>query len=304
VSAQTTSELDQRGGSRGSRAWTPAQWGLRPAAWLMLPMLFFILPLSGLAWNSVYVSEPGTTVATRFTLEHYTTLLTDAHYLRAMWTSLRVALLATIVCLIIGYPLAYLMARSHPRTQIILLVIVFSPLFVGVVVRAFAWTILLRSDGLINTMLMSVGLIDSPIRLLFTETGLIIALTHVFLPLMVLPLASVIQRIDPYLDEAGATLGATPLRRIVKILLPLSVPGISAGCAMVFCMSISAYVIPTLVAGGRILTMPVLVARNFTITMNWSAGAAAAIVLVIITTVAVAANVLIIERRKAGEMNP
>jgi putative spermidine/putrescine transport system permease protein len=279
-------------------------WKLGSAAWLLLPLLafmilFFVLPLSSLVLNSVYVTEPGGVA--RLSLEHYIAFLTEEHYLKAIWTSLKVAFLATLVCLVIGYPLAYLMARSGSRAQIILLVIVFSPLFVGVVVRAFAWTVLLRSDGIINNALIWLGLIDAPMRLLFTETGLVIALVHVFLPLMVLPLASVIQRIDPALDEAAATLGAGGLRRTMKILLPLSIPGISAGCTMVFCMSISAYVIPTLVAGGRILTMPTQVARYFTITLDWSMGAAVAVILVLITTGVVIANVMLVERRGMKE---
>jgi putative spermidine/putrescine transport system permease protein len=278
---------------------------LRPAVWLLSPALlfmlaFFALPLSTLVWASFHVYEPGSTVASGFSLKYYAAVLTDPHYLRIMGTSLRVAACATLVCLIIGYPVAHLMAvsgRSRPWLQVALLVVVFTPVFVGVVVRAFAWTVLLRSDGIVNGLLLATGLIDAPIRLLFTETGLVIALTHVFLPLMILPIASVIQKIDPNLDEVAQTLGAPPRTRVLKVLLPLSLPGISAGCAMVFCMSISAYVIPTLVAGGRLLVMPVVVAKNFMVTMDWSAGAAMAMVLVVLTSTVVAINTLFFERR-------
>lgn len=280
-------------------------WRLHPAAWTALPgllfmVVFFVLPLSTLVWASFHVYEPGATIASGVSLEYYVAVLTDPHYLRIMGTSLRVALWATLLCLVLGYPLAYLMAvsgRTRPRLQTALLVIVFAPLFIGVVVRAFAWTVMLRSDGLVNNMLLWLGVIDAPLRLLFTETGLVIALTHVFLPLMVLPLASVIQKIDPNLAEAAETLGAPPFTRFLRILLPLSIPGISAGCAMVFCMSISAYVIPTMVAGGRLLVMPVIIAKNFTVTLDWSIGAAAAVVLVVVTTAVVALNTLIVERR-------
>lgn len=280
-------------------------WNLHPAAWTALPGLlfmavFFVLPLSTLVWASFHVYEPGATTASGFSLKYYAAIITDPHYLRIMGTSLRVALLATLLCLAIGYPLAFLMAvtgRTRPRLQTALLVIVFAPLFIGVVVRAFAWTVLLRSDGLVNNTLLRLGLIDAPLRLLFTETGLVVALTHVFLPLMVLPLASVIQKIDPNLAEAAETLGAAPLTRFLRILLPLSIPGISAGCAMVFCMSISAYVIPTMVAGGRLLVMPVIIAKNFTVTLDWSIGAAAGVVLVLVTTAVVTLNTLIVERR-------
>ena len=278
---------------------------IRPAAWLLAPALlvmivFFALPLSTLAWASLHIYEPGSTVASGFSLKYYVAVLTDPHYLTITGTSLRVSAAATLVCLVIGYPVAYLMAvagRERPWLQMLLLVVVFAPLFVGVVVRAFAWTIMLRSDGMINNLLLWLGLIDAPVRLLFTEAGLVMALTHVFLPLMILPIASVIQKIDPNLDEAAQTLGAAPLERVTKVLLPLSLPGISAGCAIVFCMSISAYVIPTLVAGGRLLVMPVVIAKDFMVTMNWSAGAAMAVVLVALTTLTVAVNTLFFERR-------
>lgn len=280
-------------------------WRLRPAAWTALPGLlfmaaFFVLPLSTLVWASFHVYEPGATTASGVSLKYYAAVLTDPHYLRIMGTSLRVALWATLLSLVLGYPLAYLMAvtgRTRPRLQTALLVIVFAPLFIGVVVRAFAWTVMLRSDGIVNNTLLGLGVIDAPLRLLFTETGLVVALTHVFLPLMVLPLASVIQKIDPNLAEAAETLGAPPITRFLRILLPLSIPGISAGCAMVFCMSISAYVIPTMVAGGRLLVMPVIIAKNFTVTLDWSIGAAAGVVLVLVTTAVVALNTLIVERR-------
>jgi putative spermidine/putrescine transport system permease protein len=278
---------------------------IHPAAWLCVPallfmLLFFAAPLSTLVWASFHIYEPGSTSASGFSLRYYAAVLTDPHYLTIIGTSLRVAAAATLLCLLIGYPVAYLMAvagRERPWLQMLLLVVVFTPLFVGVVVRAFAWTILLRSDGLVNKLLLALGVVDAPVRLLFTETGLVIALTHVFLPLMILPIASVIQKIDPVLDEAARTLGAPAWTRTARVLLPLSLPGVSAGCAMVFCMSISAYVIPTLVAGGRLLVMPVVIAKDFTVTMNWSSGAAMAVVLVVLATAVVALNTLVFERR-------
>jgi putative spermidine/putrescine transport system permease protein len=200
-------ELMASGDATRADAMQRTFWHLHPPAWTALPGLlfmaaFFVLPLSTLVWASFHVYEPGATTPTGFSFKYYIAIITDPHYLRIMGTSLRVALWATLLCLVIGYPLAYLMAvtgRTRPRLQTALLVTVFAPLFIGVVVRAFAWTVMLRSDGLVNNMLMWLGVIDAPLRLLFTETGLVVALTHVFLPLMVLPLASVIQKIDPNL---------------------------------------------------------------------------------------------------------
>ena len=153
---------------------------------------------------------------------------------RVIGNTLRVALWVTLVCLVIGYPAAFALARAGAALQIVMLVSIILPLSVGVVVKAFAWQIVLRRDGVVSQLLIGLGLWDEPQRLLFTETGLVLGAANIFLPFMILPIYSVVKLIDPRLREAGATLGATPLYRFTHVTLPLTLPGVVSGVAFVF----------------------------------------------------------------------
>ena len=167
------------------------------------------------------------------------------------------------------------------------------PLSVGVVVKAFSWTILLRSDGVVNRFLVAVGALDAPVRLLFTETGLVLGAVNVFLPFMVLPIFSVVKVIDPRLLEAATTLGASPLYRFFRVTLPLTMPGVIAGVAFVFSMSVSMYVIPTLLMGDRFKTLSVLIARSFLFMRDRSLGSTVSVVLLLIAVAVVLASALL-----------
>lgn len=181
-------------------------------------------------------------------------------------------------------------APRRPALQGFLLAALILPLSVGVVVKAFAWTILLRSDGLLNRLLLLAGLADAPVRLLFTETGLVLGAVHVFLPFMVLPIFSVVKLIDPSLVDAAATLGAGPLYRFRRVTLPLTMPGVIAGVAFVFSMSVSMYVIPTLLMGDRFKTLSVLIARSFLFMRDRPLGSTVAVVLLLVAVAVVVAS--------------
>jgi putative spermidine/putrescine transport system permease protein len=184
---------------------------------------------------------------------------------------------------------AVALARAGGAAQIVLLVALILPLSVGVVVKAFAWTILLRSNGVVNQILMMSRLTDEPVRLLFTETGLVLGAVNIFLSFMVLPIYSVIRLIDPRLLDAAATLGSGPLHRFLHVTLPLTMPGVVAGVAFVFSMSASMYVIPTLLIGDRYQTLSTLIARSYLFMRDRSLGSTVAVVLL---TIAVAVVVL------------
>jgi putative spermidine/putrescine transport system permease protein len=213
-----------------------------------------------------------------------------------MANTLRAAAVTTLICLVAGYPTAFALARARGALQGALLAALILPLSVGVVVKAFAWTILLRSDGVVNRVLVGLGVLDGPARLLFTETGLVLGAANVFLPFMVLPIFSVVKLIDPRLPEAAATLGASPLHRFLHVTLPLTVPGVIAGVAFVFSMSISMYVIPTLLMGDRFKTLSVLIARSFLFMRDRSLGATVAMVLLLIAVAVVVASALLTRR--------
>ncbi|MET3661175.1 ABC transporter permease [Aquamicrobium ahrensii] len=261
----------------------------RPYAFLLLllpsflfMMFCFVLPMLLLLRESFFVEGDA---ARSFTLAQYAHFLGSAHYRGVLWNSMRLALYVTLVALVIGYPLAYGMARLGGRWRAVILVAVVSPLMVSVVIRTFGWQILLRNSGPINTTLLSLGLIDEPLMLLFSPAGVVIGLVHAYLPFMVLPLAAAIERINPALEEASRTLGASAFQLFRTVILPLSLPGIGAGAALVFTASISAYVIPMLLGGERVQVMPTLVTQQVLVLLDWSFGAAIATILTMVTLI-------------------
>jgi putative spermidine/putrescine transport system permease protein len=263
-------------------------------AWLALPgvaylFVAFAVPLALLLVTSV--TRDG-----RLSLAGYAQFLADPFSWTVILNTLRVAILTTVVCLLAGYPAAFALARARGPLQGMLLAALILPLSVGVVVKAFSWTILLRTDGLVNHLLAVTGIVQTPLRLLFTESGLVLGAANIFLPFMVLPIFAVVKLIDPRLTEAAATLGAGPLRRFVRVTLPLTMPGVIAGVAFVFSMSISMYVIPTLLMGDRFKTLSILVARSFLFMRDRSLGSTVSVALLAIAVAVVVSSALLARR--------
>ena len=255
-------------------------------AWLALPgtgylLLVFALPLAVLLASS-FQTEGGA-----FSLAGYATFFSDSYNAIVVWNTLKIAVVVTGLCLLVGYPVAFAMARASFAVQGLMFLALILPLSVGVIVKSFAWTILLRSNGLVNTTLMALGLVDEPVKLLFNERGLVIAAVHVFLPFMVLPIFTVARQIDSRLKEAAATLGATPWYAFVRVTWPLSLPGVVTGCAFVFSMAVSMYVIPALLIGDRYQTLPSLMARAYLFMRDRQAGSTLAVVLLLIAVLIV-----------------
>ena len=207
-----------------------------------------------------------------------------------MARTLRVAFLVTALALIIAWPTAIVMRRAKGGWLTLFLVAMILPMSLGVVVKAFAWSILFRTNGFINQSLMTLGLTDAPVRLLFTETALVIGAANVFLPFMVLPIYAVLQQQDPNLPDAAATLGAGPYRRFFKVVLPLALPGVVAGCAFVFSMAVSMYVIPSLIIGERQQTVAMQIARSFLFLRNEQLGSSLSTILLLIAVSVVLAS--------------
>jgi len=201
--------------------------------------------------------------------------------------TLRVALLVTLLALVIAWPTAVVMRRAKGGWLTLFLVAMILPMSLGVVVKAFAWSIMFRSNGFINQTLMTIGLTDAPIRMLFTETALVIGAANVFLPFMVLPIYAVLQQQDPNLPDAAATLGAGPFHRFFKVVLPLALPGVVAGCAFVFSMAVSMYVIPSLIVGERQQTVAMQIARSFLFLRNEQLGSSLSTILLLIAVAVV-----------------
>jgi putative spermidine/putrescine transport system permease protein len=248
--------------------------GIAAPALLILAALF-VVPLLLLLVGSVR-SPAG------FTLAEYARLLGTPYYLGVIWNSLRLALLTTVIAFAIGYPAAFALARARGAMRSLLLATLFLPLAASFIVKAFAWTILLRSDGLVNTVLIALGIVREPIRMIFTETALIVGSVNIFLPFMILPIYSVVAQLDRRMTDAAATLGASPVVAFLRVTLPLTVPGIVAGVALVFSLAVSAYVVPTLLIGERYPTLASTIAKAYLLARQPAFGAAAGVVLLVI----------------------
>ena len=249
---------------------------------LLFLIMFFVVPMA-LFLREGFVAVDAHSAERTLSFANYVHFLGSPDYLKVLWNTLRLGVIVTFLCLLLGYPLAYAMARFGPRWQRWILVAVISPLMVSVVIRTFAWQVILRNRGPLNDLLIATGIVHSPLRLLFTFTGVVIGLVHVFLPYMVLPLASVIEKMDPKLEEAARSLGANVFRRFFEVVLPLSMPGILAGSMLVFTASVSAYVVPELLGGERIQVVPTMVTQQILILLDWQFGAAMATILIMLT---------------------
>jgi putative spermidine/putrescine transport system permease protein len=225
-----------------------------------------------------------------FSLKAYERILGQPFGRTLIWNSLRLGLITTAITLVVGYPTAFGLALSKGVLRSVFLASLFLPLAVSVIAKAFAWTILLRSHGAVNDLILALHATDRPIRMIFTQTALIAGAANIFLPFMILPIYAVVAQIDPRLSEAAATLGAPPVAAFVRVVVPLSAPGVVAGVALVFSLSVSAYVIPTLLMGENYPTLATTIAKAFLISRDPALGAAAGAILMAIGLVVVVAG--------------
>ncbi|QOF74444.1 ABC transporter permease (plasmid) [Aminobacter sp. SR38] len=269
--------LDSRG-NRGSAAWMVV-----PA--LVLLIGFFALPYLTIITMSLREASTRAVYGDGFTLAHYTTALGDFYIWGILGRTLLIGATVTVISLLLGYPVAYHLAKSRSRWTSLLYIFVLSPLLVGLVVRTFAWMIILSNNGVANQALKATGLLDFPLQLMNNSLGVTIALTHVFLPFIILPLLGNLQAISPDLAMASRSLGASRMRTFWKVTLPLSMPGIQAGTILVFVLSISAYVTPAMLGGTGGRTMSVLVVQYLVDNFRWPAGAALAIIMAAVAVI-------------------
>jgi putative spermidine/putrescine transport system permease protein len=253
-----------------------SQWPLAlPLAALFVA--FFVAPLLVLAGVSLY-AEPA---MRSFSLAQYAKFFGDTFNLSILWATLLLGVKATLVCLLFGYPIAWICARAPARWQSALVFVVLLPILTSVVVRTFSWIVILGREGILNHSLQWLHLIDEPVRLLFTETGVIMVLAQVQMPLMVLPLLTTLSRIDPNLADASAALGAGEWRTFFRVTLPLSTPGLVAGCILVFSACVTAFVTQTLIGGARLLYMPLHIYQQAIGANNWPFAAAISVVFMV-----------------------
>ena len=246
---------------------------------LVLIGVFLVLPYLNIVVMSLREPAPNMPYGSGFSGAGYAKFFADFYYVGALLQTLWIGLLSTLVCLVLGFPLALQIVRASSRWRSLLYGVVLSPLLVGIVVRSYGWTILLGNNGFINRTLLDVGLIDAPLPLMYNTFGIVVALSHVFLPFMVLPIMGALQTIDPALENAARSLGASPRQVFRRIVLPLALPGIQSGAILVFVLAVSAYVTPVLIGGMRVKTMAVIVVETLIDQFQWPLGSALALIL-------------------------
>lgn len=212
------------------------------------------------------------------TLSNYVHFATDPFNLSILLDTLLLGVKATVLCLLFGYPIAWISARLSARWQSVLLLAVTLPILTSVVVRTFAWIVILGRQGVLNKLAMGLGLVDAPIPLLFTEAGVVLVLAQVQLPLMVLPILAVMGRADPNLENASRALGAGEWRTLLRVTLPLSLPGIIAGCTLTYAAAVTAFVTQTLIGGARLVYMPLFIYQQAVGANNWPVAATVSVV--------------------------
>jgi len=248
-------------------------YALAPA--LVVLAVLFGYPLLGIVHRSVYKGG--------YTLDLYRQIFRVPVYLQVLLATFKVSALVTLACLVLGYPLAYVLATRRSRTAQLLMIIVVLPFFTSIIVRTYAWMVLLGRNGIVNQYLMMLGLTSTPLALLYNQAGVIIGMSYVLLPYMVLTVYSVMRGIDPGLVRAAHSLGASRLQAFRRVFLPLSLPGIAGGTLLVFILSLGFFITPALMGGPGDVMIAMLIEREVEITLNWSFASALAVVLLALT---------------------
>lgn len=256
-----------------------------------------LIPVAILFRYSLNAFVPGKFMVEALTLDNYVRFFTDPFYLNILWRTSRVAFVTTLICLILGFPLAYVLARMQSSWKNLVVMLVVLPLFVGNAVRAAGWMVAFGSKGFINAGLMGAGIISTPIEIMYTELAVIIGIAAVNLPFMVLTLSSVIEGIDRAVEEAAFSLGANPWAMFQRVLVPLAMPGILAGTILTFILAMNAYATPVLLGGPKFQTMGPLVYNQFAQQNNWPFGAAISFILMAATLILTAAANILIQLR-------
>lgn len=248
---------------------------------LALVGVLLLLPLGWLAWQS-FMGETG------LTLEHYRRVFEDSTYSKSFLLTFEISAMVTGLAILLGYPLSYMLCQLRPRWAALGLALVIVPFWTSLLVRTYAWMVLLQRRGLVNTTLMDLGVIEQPLAFVHNVTGTMIGMLHIMLPFMVLPLYATMRGIDPELMRAAANLGGSPRYAFWRVFFPLSRPGLLAGTVLVFVICLGFYVTPELLGGGRVVMVSMLVQRNVELYFQWGAASSVAVILLILVFAAFA----------------
>ena len=242
---------------------------------LLLIGAIALTPIAWLFWLSFRSGSD-------FTFEHYERLLHPTYTL-TLQTTFELTFLVTAICIALGYPLAYLISQVRPRLAALLMLLVLFPVWTSLLVRCYAWLVLLQRRGMVNSWLQDMGVIEAPLRLMHNFTGTAIGMVHIMLPFMVLPLYATMRSINRDYMRAAANLGASPVKAFWHVFVPLSLPGLFAGIIIVFVLCLGFYVTPALLGGGRVMMWSMQIERNVTYHSDWGAASALGVVLLAMT---------------------
>ena len=248
-------------------------WGLLALPGALFLLAFFGYPLLRMGLRSLTDPSPA----------NYTIFITSPVYLRTLLTTFEISFIVTMVCLALGYPYAYVMNLAPPRVAGVMVIVVLLPFWSSLLVRVYAWTVWLQDTGVINSLLQELGLVDHPVTLMRNTLGVTLGMTQVLLPYMVLPLYTIMRRIDPELTSAAASLGATPFAGFRRVFLPLSLPGVYAGSLLVFVLSLGFYIAPAVLGGTQNTMLSQLIVEQVQTELNFGVGSAISMVLLGIT---------------------
>lgn len=262
-------------------------WRKFSAGVLALPIglflgFFFFYPAANLLFFSVLTQDARGIVGRPFTLAHFEHFFHASLYMKVFWTTLRISLVTGVIAAVLAYPVAIVILRSRPLVARFVNLIVIAPLLVSVVVRAYGWQLILGNGpaGVLNKLLMGLGLTGEPLALLYTDIAVVVGSLHVFFPMMVLPLVAALGKVDPNLEDAARTLGGSGVRVFLRVTLPLSLPGLLLGFALVFTLTAGSFVTPAILGGTNVMMLGNLIEQQIFVVYDWPFGATIAAVLV------------------------
>lgn len=265
-----------------AKLFAPREWQLALPLAIFLH-LFYVAPLAVLLASSFQTAPD----VPSFTLAQYWQFFQDSVNRKVLLDTFWLGVQVTLACLLFGYPVAYIYANAPVKWKGLLTFLILLPLLTSSVVRTFGWVVILGRQGLVNSLLQGIGLIDAPMRLLFTHTGVAIAMTQIQLPLMILPIVASLAQIDSRLAAASASLGGGAWRTFWKITFPLTLPGIISGCLLVFAITVSSFVTPSIIGGGQIMYMPTLIYQQGVVLLNRSFAATISAILLAMVLIVV-----------------
>lgn len=242
--------------------------------------IFLMVPLLLVAFVSILQRDSLGTIVLSISASNYIRFF-EPLYLQLFAESIVLSVATTAICLLLGYPVAYYIAQSPPSRQKLYLLLVMIPFWINFMIRAYAWILLLRAQGVVNTALTSLGIIDQPLSLLYTPGTVLLGMVYTLLPFMVLPIYVSLEQVDRKLMEAAADLGATPARMFWHVVLPLTKSGVAAGCILVFVFSLGLFIVPDILGGSKTVTFSNVIQNQFLSARNWPFGAALSVLLIV-----------------------